>query len=193
MVKPLWLWSRPSLPWAYGVRPNSPPQMTSVSLQQAARLQVGEQAGDRLVDALGSCLASGFLQVAVMVPAAVRHLDEAHAASTKRRASRHCRPKLSVAVLADAVERLGRRRFLATGPSPSAARSACGRPARRTRSPLRRRVVRSRSRRVAVERLDEVELHAAGRRRLCSGLAMLLTLAVGDRPMPRDRRCGVPW
>ena len=29
--KPLMWWSRP-LPWAIGVRPNSPPQMTSVSL-----------------------------------------------------------------------------------------------------------------------------------------------------------------
>ena len=49
IVKPNGWCSRPSVPSAVGVRPNSPPQTTSVSFEQAARLQVGEQPGDRLV------------------------------------------------------------------------------------------------------------------------------------------------
>ena len=84
MVKPNGLWSRPSVPWAIGVRPNSPPQTTSVSSQQAAALQVLEQAGDRLVGGPG-IVGMALLQVAVLVPAVVaqvltEHLDEPHAA-----------------------------------------------------------------------------------------------------------------
>ena len=46
-------WSRPFAPSAVGVRPNSPPQMTSVSSSRPAGLQVAEQRGDRPVAVLG--------------------------------------------------------------------------------------------------------------------------------------------
>ena len=50
------------------MRPNSPPQTTSVDVEQAARLEVREQAGDRLVDGAGVVLVA-VLEVAVLVPA----------------------------------------------------------------------------------------------------------------------------
>ena len=71
MVKPNWLWSRPSR--ALGERRAAelagPDHQRR--FQQAARLQVLEQPGDRLID--GRALSSWpFLQVAVLVPAVVR-------------------------------------------------------------------------------------------------------------------------
>ena len=43
--KPLMWWSRPGppLPWAIGVRPNSPPQIDQRVVEHAALLQVVEQ------------------------------------------------------------------------------------------------------------------------------------------------------
>ena len=83
-VKPNGLWSRPSEPCANGVRPNSPAQTTSVVVEQPAGLQVGQQAGDRLIDGPGVVLVAR-LEVAVLVPAVVAdaragQLDEPHAA-----------------------------------------------------------------------------------------------------------------
>ena len=81
MVKPCGLWSRPSSPCAVGVRPNSPPHEHQRVLQQAARLQVRQQAGDRLVDlagVLGVVLLAG--RRAGPTCTLCVHLDEAHAA-----------------------------------------------------------------------------------------------------------------
>ena len=68
IVKPNGLWSRPSLPWANGVRPNSPAQTTSVVVEQAARFRSFSSAGDRLIDGAGVVLVA-LLQAAVLVPA----------------------------------------------------------------------------------------------------------------------------
>ena len=61
-----------------GVRPNSPPQMTSVSF---SRPRCFRSAADPAIGLSMARAAVGerFLQVAVMVPAAERDLDEAHA------------------------------------------------------------------------------------------------------------------
>ena len=70
---------------AVGCRPNSPPQTISVLVQQAALLQVFEQAGDRLVGLAGVEVVVRH-DVVVRVPgridvvAAAVDLDEAHAA-----------------------------------------------------------------------------------------------------------------
>ena len=76
--KPLMWWSRP-LPWAIGVRPNSPPQTIRVSssIPRCFRSVIRAAAG--LVDLLGLEL-DVVLDAAVVVPVAVVELDEAHAA-----------------------------------------------------------------------------------------------------------------
>ena len=71
-------WSRP-LPWAIGVRPNSPPQTTSVSSSMPRCFRSVISAADAPVDLLGLEL-DVVLDAAVVVPVAVVELDEAHAA-----------------------------------------------------------------------------------------------------------------
>ena len=78
-------WSRPQrlrssmLPWRNGVRPNSPPQMTSVSSSKPALLQVLDQRRRGLVGVAALDVELGG-QVAVLVPAGVHDLHEPHAA-----------------------------------------------------------------------------------------------------------------
>ena len=83
MVKPSGLWSRPSFPSAVGRAAELAAPEDQRVVEQAPRLQVLEQAGDRLVDLAGVLLVP-FLEVAVLVPlherVAVRDLDEPHAA-----------------------------------------------------------------------------------------------------------------
>ena len=73
------------VPWATGVRPNSPRPDDERLSEQAARLQVFEQAGDRPVDGAGILLVA-LLEFVVLVPAVGRRdwrrsqLDETDAA-----------------------------------------------------------------------------------------------------------------
>ena len=99
-VKPQWLWSRPLiLPWlapalgssTTGVRPNSPPQMTSVSSNSPRCLRSVEQGGDGLVALLGQAAVVDF-EVVVAVPrlaVAVLDLHEAHAALDQAAGDQH--------------------------------------------------------------------------------------------------------
>ncbi len=90
-------------------------------LEQAAGLQVLEQAGDRLVDGAGVVLVAG-LQVGVLVPAVgadvgTEQLDEAHAPldqppGEQAFAGEDLRRRIRIV---EAVEPLGRRRFAARG------------------------------------------------------------------------------
>ena len=79
------------------MRPNSPPQTTSVSSSRPRALRSLSKPGDRLIDGAGVVLVA-VLQVAVLVPAVVA-AGSWHSSSTKRtprstsrRASRHWRP-----------------------------------------------------------------------------------------------------
>ena len=76
--KPLMWWSRP-LPCAIGVRPNSPPQMTSVSSSMPRCFRSLISAAARLSTSLAATC-DVVLDAAVVVPVAVIELDEAHAA-----------------------------------------------------------------------------------------------------------------
>ena len=184
MVKPNGLWSRPSVPWANGVRPNSPAQTTSVVVEQAAGLQVLEQAGDRLIDGAGVVLVA-LLQVRVLVPAVVRRRSGRVSStnrtprSTSRRASRHCRPKIcglrySSSRPYSCCVAVG---LAARGPSAPARPSACGRPARSWRWPTS-----SASSAADALRRAAVELAAAGRACAAASSASRLERAdVGDR------------
>ena len=67
-------WSRP-LPWAIGVRPNSPPQIDQRVVEHPALLQVLDQGRGALVD-LPAVPATCSLIAAVVVPVAVVELDE---------------------------------------------------------------------------------------------------------------------
>ena len=74
MVKPNGLWSRPSPFSETGVRPNSPPQIDQGVVEEPPPLEVGQEAGDRLVDLL-RLLADLLADVRMVVPAAVDDLD----------------------------------------------------------------------------------------------------------------------
>jgi len=94
------LWSRPSFPWATGVRPNSPAPDRRACPGAAPRpLQVGEQSGDRLVHLQG-VPGVVLLQVSRAGPTCScgEHWTNRTPASANRRAIRHCRPKFSVAL-----------------------------------------------------------------------------------------------
>ena len=83
--KPNGLWSRPSVPWANGVRPNSPAQTTSVSSSRPRCFRSFEQPGDRLIDRPGVVVVA-VLQACRAGPsgraphAGAGQLDEPHAA-----------------------------------------------------------------------------------------------------------------
>ena len=117
-MKPCGLWSRPLPLSDIGIRPNSPPQITSVLLEQPAALQVGQQAGDRLVGPAAHRGVVG-LDVVVGVPAAdvARvELDEPDAALDQ--------PPRQQAARAELGGARGRRaRRAASSPSVSRARS----------------------------------------------------------------------
>ena len=126
IVKPRLLWSRPLAPCEVGVRPNSPPQMTSVSSSRPRCFRSVQQRRDRLV---ASCLAWSrwFEDVAVVVPrlaVAVIDLHHAHAAFRPaavriRQASANC---------AVAVQLARRRRLPAEVEDVLRLESASGRP-----------------------------------------------------------------
>ena len=136
IVKPNGLWSRPFVPWANGVRPNSAAHTTSVVVEQPAPLQVRQQRGDRLVDRPRVVLVP-LPEVRVLVPPVAvdpraRQLDEAHAALDE--------PPREQALPSEDPRRLVRRRrgrtsarVAAVSPSIASARApppACGTPAR---------------------------------------------------------------
>ena len=72
-------WSRP-LPWAIGVRPNSPPQIDQRVVEHAALLQVLDRARPCAWSTSLAATGDVVLDAAVVVPVAVVELDEAHAA-----------------------------------------------------------------------------------------------------------------
>ena len=72
-------WSRPVCPLIFGVRPNSPWQTTSVRVEQAAVLEVGQQRRERGVERTAELLHAVEV-VLVRVPAVERDFDERHAA-----------------------------------------------------------------------------------------------------------------
>ena len=107
--KPLALWSRPFWPSDVGVRPNSPPQITSVSSSRPRPLQVGQQRRDRLVGLLG--VVAVVEDVGVIVPRlAVAEIDLHHAHAALRQAAGH---QAGVGELAVAVGRARLGRLLA--------------------------------------------------------------------------------
>ena len=115
IVKPCGLWSRPSLPWAAGVRPNSPPQRTSVSFEQAAALQVASAGRRSACRPRGRCWrgrASGCRAGPTCSCACT--CTKRTPASAKRRAIRHCRPKFVGRRVVEAVQLLRRRRSRST-------------------------------------------------------------------------------
>src|SRR5438876_650796 len=65
MVKPKGLWSRPSLPWAIGVRPNSPPQITSVESSRPRDLRSFNSPAMGLSTARALAARAGFLAAQV--------------------------------------------------------------------------------------------------------------------------------
>ena len=77
-LKTLGKWSRPALGLILGVRPNSPIQTTSVLLEHAPLLQVGDQGGEPRVDLVGQ-LADLLVVLLVGVPAVGADLDEGDA------------------------------------------------------------------------------------------------------------------
>ena len=141
IVKPSGLWSRPSFPSAYGVRPNSPPQTTSVSSSSPRAFRSVSR------PAIGWSTARAIFvvpahEVLVLVPqVAGGDLDEPHAGLGE--------PAGQQALPAEVVG-LRRRRCRTACASPPtrparsstpAPPSACGTPARTTRSALELRVV----------------------------------------------------
>ena len=130
MVKPVGLWSRPSPFSLIGVRPNSPPQTTSVLVEQAARFQILEQAGDRLVHRAAE-LGVVLLDLRVRVPLAARAVvelheahaaldqpprEQAHAAQSRRSLFHRCRRAASrVFGFLREIDRLGRLGLHAEG------------------------------------------------------------------------------
>ena len=99
-VKPYGLWSRPLPALALrqltvGVRPNSPPQMTSVLVEQAALLQVLSSAGDGLIASSRQCVrwfASMSSWLSHGCPSPCQTCTNRTPRSTSRRAMRICRP-----------------------------------------------------------------------------------------------------
>ena len=79
--------------WRVGVRPNSPPQITSVSFSMPRCFRSCKQAGDRLVDRCCNCWSSDSLRLRWWSQPPSVTSTKRTPASTKRRASRHCRPK----------------------------------------------------------------------------------------------------
>ena len=123
MQKAFLLWSRPAFPsslsagsWAMGSRPNSPPQTTSVLVEQAALLQIAQQGGDRLVGALAGGLQVDRQAVVVVPDLAVDvELHEADAALDQP-AGHQAAAAVGVGRLAaDAVHLQRGRRLPATG------------------------------------------------------------------------------
>ena len=82
-----------------------------MSFKQPAVLQVGEQAGDRLVDGAGVPGVVG-LQVAVLVPVAVAELDEPDARLDEPPRQQALAAEVGGVLVVDPVERLGRVRLL---------------------------------------------------------------------------------
>ncbi len=117
VVKACGLWSRPVEPfWQIGSRPNSPQQITSVSIEQPAGLEVGQQRGDRPVGLAGE-LAVVLLDVRVAVPASlVLHaaavdLDEPHAPLDHAAGHQALAREVGTARVVEAVEGPGGRRL----------------------------------------------------------------------------------
>jgi hypothetical protein len=91
------------------VRPNSPPQITSVS-SSSPRAQVGQQAGDGPIDGPGVPGVAG-LQAAVLVPVAVRQLDEADAGLDEASGQQALVAEVGRRRVVEAVQPLRRRRL----------------------------------------------------------------------------------
>ena len=100
IVKPYGLWSRPSPPCAIGVRPNSPPQMTSVSFSSPRAFRSVSSPAIGLIH-LSAVLRVQPDQLAVLVPPCCWAVlceiwMNRTPRSASRRAIRHCRPKSRV-------------------------------------------------------------------------------------------------
>ena len=132
MVKPSGLWSRPSPFSLIGVRPNSPPQMTSVSSSRPRALRSLSRPAIGLVHGAAE-LGVVLLDLGVGVPLAARaavELDEADAALDEAAGEQAVAAEDGGLRLIDAVERLGRVGLLASGRPLRAPRPACGRRVR---------------------------------------------------------------
>ena len=140
------------------MRPNSPPQSTSVSSSRPRAFRSLSR------PAIGLSTSSAFratpFQSAVLVPlvACARPARTGPRARRSRRASRHCRPKFASRSLVEAIEPLRRRRSRSRCPGSPARRFASGRPARRTRSGLPAPVGPGLLQVVAIHLLDQVEV-----------------------------------
>ena len=130
------------------MRPNSPPQTTSVWSSRPAPLQVLQQPGDRLVHGpagLGVVLLDAAVRVPLAAGAAV-DLDEADAALDQA-AGQQAEPAGRSRPPGRPGRRgIGSRRSRPTGRRPRAPRPACGRPARSCGSGRRARTGRTATR-----------------------------------------------
>ena len=141
MVKPKGLWSRPSVPWAIGVRPNSPPQTTSVSSSRPRAFRSFSR------PAIGWSTARAFFSWPSLrllcwsqrsAPTfGAEQLDEADAALDQAAGEQAlAAEELGRGVLVvQAVERLRRRRLAREVQQVRARPPASGRPARSWRWP----------------------------------------------------------
>ena len=148
LVNPCGLWSRPLPLSDIGIRPNSPPQMTSVlsssprRFRSLSRPATGLSVRPHIVRVVG-------LDVVVGVPAvdvARVELDEPDAALDQPPGQQAAGAELGGLAVVEPVEPPGLRRSRATGRRPRGRRIASGRPARtpgcapraRRRRPARR-------------------------------------------------------
>ena len=125
-------------PAAVGVRPNSPPHQTSVSSSRPRAFRSLQQAGDRPVDFAGvlrvarPCRSPCWSHCRCCRCASPGRT--ARPRSAKRRAIRHCRPKFAVTGSSRPYSLCVAARFAGDVLDLAAPRSACGRPARTSRS-----------------------------------------------------------
>ncbi len=128
IVKPCGLWSRPSSPCAVGVRPNSPPQRTSVSSSSPRAFRSASRPAIGRSTSRAFC-AWSLLQVAVLVPlVAVGNLHEAHAALGEPPGHQALAAEVLRLRVVEAVELARRRRFAGRCPATRGA-AACMRKA----------------------------------------------------------------
>ena len=134
------------------------------------------------------CSARSLRQVAVLVPAAVVELDEAHAALGQPPRQQAVGGEGAGLARVGAVQLEGVLPARSTGRSAPARRSACGRPSRTARCAWRSRDRRSRRSCMLVELAERVE-----HRRGASSASMPGGIRRGTAPDRRRRGTCTPW
>ena len=175
------------------MRPNSPPQSTSVSSSRPRAFRSVEQAGDRLVDLAGRCWrgpSSG--RRAGPTCSCASTCTNRTPRSANRRAIRHWRPKFCGRRSSSPYSLMRRRRSRRRCPAPRAPRPASGRPARTSAMrPSSAWIGAGAGQVLAVHLLEQVELQPLERRAACRVFVMNGIFAWSDG-MPA-LPIGVPW